>query len=526
MRRDKGLRMLRKSPYPRFVGHGMLAAARLRVARWDRALAKIEEAQIAQLRSLIGHAKGTEYGRRHRFSEVESYEDWVQRVPVANYDDFHPSIQRMMEGERNILVPEFVHHFGNSSGSSNKGRSKFLPITNRQLKQQLRGAPDALYRYLVKSKDVDFPTGFTLGLFPPTTMKEQGPVKVTSNPALMFANLPATARPVYLPRGELKEESDYDKKLKAIADAYFDHDVRAVSGTTCWFSLLFDRLLEVARERGRSANTVWDIWPNLRLLLGGGVSAAPYMGVLADRLGGDEFTLVDTYNATEGGIYACSDHSGARGMLMIPDQGVFFEFVPVEQRGPDAPRVPLWAVHPGEPYSIIVTTSSGLYAYELGDIVRFTTVFPHRIEFMGRLAGCLSTTQELTTHVEIEAAVSEALSHHPLTTVDFGAGADVGVDGTAKSRYVLFVEPEEGQSLPTPSAFAEAFDEGLQTANRVYREHRIKDAAILAPEIHFLPPGTVKRFMQESGRTSVQTKFPRILDDESKDMLRGMLDRA
>jgi hypothetical protein len=504
----------------------MLAVARLRVARWDRALARLEDSQMAQLHPILRHAKGTEFGRDHGFAGIERYEDWVRRVPLRTYDDFHPSIERMMRGERNILVPEFVRHYGNSSGSSNKGRSKFLPITDRQLKQQLRGAPDALYRHLIRSKDVDFPTGFTLGLFPPTTMKEQGPVRVTSNPALMFANLPPTARPVYLPRGSLKEESDYDKKLKAIADAYFDHDVRAVSGTTCWFSLLFDRLLEVAQERGRKADHVWDIWPNLRLLLGGGVSAAPYMSVLAERLGGEDFTLVDTYNATEGGIYACSDHSGAKGMLMIPDQGVFFEFVPVDGRGPDAPRVPLWAVRPGVPYSIVVTTSSGLYAYELGDIVRFSTVFPHRIEFMGRLAGCLSTTQELTTHVEIEQALSEALRTHPLTTVDFGAGADVGVGGTGKSRYVLFVEPEEGQALPPEGDFARAFDDGLQTANRVYREHRTKDAAILAPEIHFLPPGTVKRFMSESGRTSVQTKFPRILDDESKDMLRGMLNRV
>jgi hypothetical protein len=350
-------------------------------------------------------------------------------------------------------------------------------------------------------------------------MKEEGPVKVTSNPALMVAKLPAASKLFYLPEADILSVSDYDQKLTMIADRYLDHDVRLISGTTCWFSLLFDKLLERARLRGRTANVVTDIWPNLTVLVGGGVAAAPYLGVIRERVGKD-IPLVDTYNATEGGIYASTDHASSEpGLLMLPHRGTYFEFIPVAEVGAKNPtRYPLWEVERDRVYAIVVSTVSGLFAYLLGDLVRFPSVSPHRIEFAGRLSGCLSTTQELTTHVEIQEAVSAALGEIGGTAVDYTAGADVGVDGSAKSRYVLFAEFTD-----TPRdllRFAQTFDRVLGEKNRVYREHRTDNTAILPPEFVVLPPGSVARFMQDIGNTSVQSKFPRIVDDGRRDILR------
>jgi hypothetical protein len=204
---------------------------------------------------------------------------------------------------------------------------------------------------------------------------------------------------------------------------------------------------------------------------------------------------------------------------MLPHRGTFFEFVPLDRRGqPDSPRVPLWAVEPERPYSIVVTTSSGLYAYELGDIVRFPSTRPLRIEFMGRLSGCLSVTQELTTHVEVEGAVAHAVKACPCTTVDFGAASEVGVGGSAKSRYVLFVEFSEG-GAPDMGAFALAFDAGMCEQNRVYREHRKDDVAILPARVVSLPSGGARTFLEKVTRGNVQGKFPRIINDEQKKLL-------
>lgn len=519
-------RTLKRSPYPKLVGQSLLAAARVRVALWDRALRNVEEVQTEQLLRIVRHAKDTTFGRRYGFADIRSYEQYAARVPVGDYDSFSPSIDAMRTGETGLLLPERIQYFGNSSGSSTKGKPKFLPISERQITFQRGSAADSLYRYLAWRGEDDFTGGFTLGLFPPTTMKKEGPVFITTNPSLQSIRMPAFTKPVQLPEAQIREIADYDYKLERIVDAYFDHDIRMVAGTTCWFSILFDKLLHIAAKKGRKAKTVSEIWPNLRVLVGGGVSADPYLPVIRERMGREDVVLVDTYNATEGGIFATTDHSGDRGMLMIPDRGVFFEFVPVEdasdlERLTSWPtRVPLWGVEVGKLYALYVTTVSGLYSYRLGDLVRFTSKDPLRMEFAGRVSGCLSTTQELTTHVEIQRAVESALSQFPATTVDYGCGADVGVNGTARSKYVLFVE-FEGNGPADMTGFARAFDEGLCRENRVYREHRKDDVGIFAPEVVALPPGSVKRFMKDIGNTSVQSKFPRILDHQRKDLLRS-----
>jgi GH3 auxin-responsive promoter len=482
-----------------------------------RNLQRVQEETLADL---LRHAGGTEFGRAHGFDRIRGYEGFRERVPLGDYDSFSPAIDRMRGGERNVLVPEFVRYFANSSGSSNDGKSKFLPITARQIRFQQRAGTDTVMRYVRQSGDGDLFCGFTLGLLPPTTMKPEGKTLVTSNPALMATKMPRITRPVYLPEDDVQTIANYDEKLSVIADRYLDHDVRAAVGTTCWFTLLFEKVLATARARGRTARTVAEIWPNLRVLFGGGVAAAPYLPVIRRLIGRDDVTLVDTYNATEGGVYAASDDSGTPGMLVLPHRGVFFEFVPLEDRGrAGAARVPLWGVAPNRAYSIVVTTASGLYAYELGDIVSFPSVDPPRIEFAGRLGGCLSVTQELTTHREIERAAGAAAESCACTMLDFGVAADVGVDGSAKARYALFVEFQEGHNPSDLAAFAAAFDRGLCDQNRVYREHRAGEVALLPPVVVPLAIGGARRFLETVTRGNVQGKFPRIVDDTRKKLL-------
>src|SRR5580692_3052832 len=259
-----------RSPYPRLVGRAALGIARVQVAAWDHALRRIRATQEATLASLLKLNEETEFGRAHSFSRIRDYAAFAREVPVGDYDSFSPFIDRMRAGESNVLVPEFVQHFGNSSGSSNHGKSKFLPITDRQVRFQQRAGTDAVMRYLQWSGDDELFCGFTLGLFPPTTMRREGAALVTSNPALMMTRMPKVTRPIYLPEDDVRTMGDYDAKLGVIAERYIDHDVRAVTGTTCWFTLLFEKVLAAAKRRGRSVRSVSDVWPNLRVLFGGG----------------------------------------------------------------------------------------------------------------------------------------------------------------------------------------------------------------------------------------------------------------
>jgi len=501
-------RALKQPPYPLWMSKAFLELGRVQVARWDWALEDVEGVQRKQLARILAHAKDTEIGRKYGFAQMSGYEDFRRQVPVGDYDAFAPYIDRMRKGEKNLLVPEFVRYFGNSSGSSNQGRPKFLPVNDRQIHLQRRAAQDALFRFLVHKRRDDFMAGYTLGLFPSTKMKEEGPVLVSSNPAIMAAKMPFVTRWGYLPDPETREISDYDAKMTRIAERTQDLDVRCIAGTTCWFSVMFQRVLEVARRSGRKVESVREIWPNLDVLIGGGVSADPYLPVIRSLLGRDDVTLIDTYNATEGGLYASSDFTGERGMRMIPHRGTFFEFVPLDDQGkPNPRRVPLWEVEVGVPYVIVPTTVAGLYAYELGDIVRFTTKVPLRMEFMGRLSGCLSLTQELMTHVEVERAMAHACQKLGTTVVDFGAAGVVVPNGSP--YYLVFVEPSQAVD---EAAFTKAVDEGLCEQNRVYREHRQGSVAIAPPRVVTLEAGMAARFLKGSTGGNVQGKFPRILN--------------
>jgi hypothetical protein len=516
------LRTLKSTPYPAAVGRAFLEVARRRVAEWDHSLRRLEEVQMEQLQRIVTLCGESEYGRQHGLQYVRTYDEYRRSVPVADYDALAPLLERTRHGEQRLLTTENIEFICNSAGSSSKGKAKFLPVSSTQIRFQQGSASDAVLRHVAWTEDATLPCGFTMTVLPPTVMRDEGPMRITNNPALMSTRLPLFSEPVVLPDRDVMMIDDLDAKMDAIAERYLDHDIRTVTGTTCWFSILFDKLLAAARRQGRQVDAISEIWPNLKFLVGGGVAAGPYIDVIRNRMGSDA-ALIDTYNATEGGIFAVSDHAARKDdLLAIPDRGVFFEFVPLEDKDSDSPRRhPMWEVQTGVDYIIHVSTVSGLQCYRLGDIVRFTQLWPHRMVFSGRLSGCLSTTQELTTHREVQLAVDAALQAVPAQTVDYTVGAEIGVEGTAKARYVVFAEFVPDHRPADPQRFADAFDEAHRAQNRVYREHRQGDTAILSARLVELPSGSVQRFMQEEGMTSVQTKFPRIVDEARRDRLLG-----
>ncbi len=497
------------------------AIARARIAQWDRRARAPQRIQERILREHCKTAANTELGRLHDLGSIESYEQFRSRVPVRTYADYEPMLERMRNGERDVIWPGLIQYFGNSSGTSNtRANAKFLPISAQQVKHQARAGLDCIGRYITTYNDRAFTGGFILALMPPSNLKKHGDVYTASNPGIMQINAPHITNLVLLPKAKVRDIENYDQKLQAIAENYLDHEIHALSGTTCWFSIFFDRLLAVAKARGRKVDTVSEIWPNLRVLLGGGVFAEPYRAIIAEKFG-RPLPIIDTYNATEGGIFAASDRPGDDAMLFLPDRGVFFEFIPRDKADkPDANdhRQPIWNVQPGVDYSVVVTTSSGLFAYSIGDFVRFTSVFPHRLVFTGRASGMLSITQELMTQLEIERAVAHAQQTMPCGIVDYSAAAEVGTAATGKGRYLFFIEFERPPH--DLDSFSANIDRELCAQNRVYREHRAKDVAILPPKVVPLGRGATQRFMEALGHTSVQNKFPRIIDDRRRDLLR------
>ncbi len=516
------LKTLKSVPASAVTGRALMVAAQIRVAQWN---ARALNPKPHQLKILLKHCKRaaqTEFGRAHGFDQIETYEDFKSQVPLRSYADFEPYLERMRKGARDVLWPGLVPYYGQSSGSSSTAaQHKFLPISLEQIRWQKKAAFDLVARYVTLTGDKNFPGGFSLGLFPPSLLKSESPgVSVGSNPGIMLRHVPAAAKFLTIPQPPVRDIADYDEKLNVIASTYFGHNVHSISGTSCWFSIFFDRLLAEAKSRGSSASTVGEIWPELRVLFGGGVNAEPYRKMIDERVG-HPVVLMDNYNATEGGIFSVTDNLSDPGMLMVPDRGVFFEFVPRAEHGkPHPTRLPLWRVETNQDYSVVLTTSSGLFGYYIGDFVRFTSTFPHRMEFAGRASGVLSLTQELTSYIEIDRAVLAACEAASCSVVDYSASSEVGFGATGKGRYVLFVEFDR-EPIHAPLFIAE-FEKELCNQNRVYREHRAGDVAILPPRLVSLRRGTMKKFMEKLGYKSVQNKFPRILDDRKRDLLASL----
>lgn len=513
-------RTLATPPLAAISGPAFWAASELRIALWDRHARDPEKAQLATLFSLCRAAKDTEIGRALRLREVRSYRDFRDRVPLRSYVEYEPYFLRMRAGERDVLWPGLVPYFCQSSGTSNTPANvKHLPVSEQQIVWQQRAGVDLAARYVTMTGDKAFTSGYTLACWPPGVMKKAGPVEMVSNPGLMSHRMPRLARLVNLPEPEIRDIEDCETKLTRMAEAYLDHDIRAMSGTTCWFSLVFDRLLAAARARGRRAESVSDVWPNLKVLFGGGVPSSPYRPAITARVG-RPLVFIDNYNATEGGILAATDRDGDDSLLILPHRGVFFELIRREEHGdPNARRAPLWEAETGVDYSLALSTSSGLFGYLIGDLVRFTSLFPHRIVFAGRVSGMLSLTQELTTSRELERAVAEAVAEVPCAIVDFGAATEVDPDHGPLGRYLFFVEFERDPAdLP---AFARAVDRGLCRQNHVYEIHRENQVAILPPEVIPLVSGGARGFMAALGQESFQRKFPRILDPEKREAIRA-----
>jgi hypothetical protein len=277
-------------------------------------------------------------------------------------------------------------------------------------------------------------------------------------------------------------------------------------------------VIEAARARGRDVSTVRDVWPNLRALFGGGVRAGAYRALLDARAGahaGAPLTLVDTYNATEGGLFAVSDRPDDDAMIVIPDRGVFYEFVPLAEHGrPDARRVPLWEVERGVDYAVALSNSSGLFGYLIGDVVRFESVFPHRLVFSGRVGAELSIAHEATSARQIEDAVRAAAIANDVSIVDYTVTAEHVANGGV-GRYVVFAELERAPCDVDLDAFARSFDEALARENWLYAIHRARNVALLAPIVVPLTRGAAHRFARLVGRAGAQQKYPRILQPSS-----------
>lgn len=457
----------------------------------------------------MSRAARTAFGRAHHLGEVRDHTDLKDRLRVMQYEEMEPWILRARDGEPDVIWPGRVWYFGRSSGTSS-GANKILPITADAVAQQRRGGFDPVAAWLRWTGDTALFDGKAI-LLGGSSALERLPSGAWSgvNTGIMANHIPFFVQHVYLPSPAVRQLHDWDEKLDRLVAESVDADVRLVAGTPSWFPGLFDRLLDAARARGRPAATVRDVWPNLRLLTGGGINFEPYRALLEQRFGGP-VPYVDVYNSTEAGVMGVQDRADDRTMLLLPDAGTFYEFVPLDQAlDPDPPRLALWEVEPDVPYAVLVTTLNGLYAYALGDVLRFTSTTPPRFVFEGRTAAFLNIHGEKLSQRALERTIRELAAAEGLELADFTVTATF--DARGAPHHVWWIEPRGVR--PDPARLARRIDAILKASSPIYASHRRGAEGLQEPFVHLVPEGGFHRWMRALGRLGGQNKVPRVVQD-------------
>ena len=493
---------------------------RWRVPRLERTRRSPGEFQDRWLEYLLVHARHTAFGRDHGLHErgVRTYAQLRERVPVRGYDGHAPYIKRALAGERSVLWPGSTTYFAKSSGTTSD-RSKYLPMTGGNLrKNHLRGGWDAMSLYYDQRPDADLFTRKNLVMGGSIHETRPSGAQIGDVSAVMLANFPSVGRPFYTPSFATMLLRNYDEKLEATARESRHADVGMMGGVPNWSMLLMRRILELS-----GAAHMREVWPNFRLFTHGGISFAPYRRQFEDLIGPGPFDFLEIYNASEG-YFALRDDLTRDDLLLLVDSGVYYEFTPQSEWGREHPRaVPLAEVTPGEIYGVVVTTNAGLWRYDLGDAVQFSSVAPPRFRIVGRTQACINTFGEEVMVGNTDRALAEACRAHACAVSEYTvAPVFIKVPGEQGAHEWLVEferEPRGGRA-----AFAKTLDDALQALNSDYAAKRRLDLVLTPIRLHAAPRGTFHAWMRERGKLGGQAKVPRL--SNSREHLDALLERA
>ena len=463
------------------------------------------EVQHEQLQRLLEKGAETAFGRDHDLGAVKTLEKFQAQVPVRDYEEFFPRIERARLGERDVLWPGETRWFARSSGTTGS-KSKYIPVTHDSLRGcHMQGPRDCIAFNVERYPSTEVYGGKTLTLGGSRRIEREGESALTGDlSAILIENIPAFADRWRAPRRETALLPDFEQKVEQICRECAREDVRSLAGVPSWNLVMLRRMLEYT---GKS--NLLEVWPRMELFIHGGVNFAPYREVYRQLIPSPAMHYLETYNASEG-FFGIADDFG-EDMLLMLDYGMFYEFLPVAHLDDPSKAVPLEGVRTGVNYAIIITNSGGLWRYLIGDTVRFTSTDPYRIRISGRTKQYINAFGEEIIVDNAERAILAACRKTEAEVAEYTA-APVFMDIDTKGAHQWVVEfsrePEGGTEV-----FAGALDRALQDVNSDYEAKRWRDTTLLAPVVVAVPKGTFMRWMEQRGKTGGQNKVPRLAND-------------
>ena len=468
----------------------------------QRALEKYQhEGEVLQrtvLSHLIETAGDTEFGRNHAFSSIKGYDDFISQVPVNTYEELKGDIDRMRHGEADILWPGKVKWYAKSSGTTND-KSKFIPVSPEGLQKiHYAGGRDSVAIYLrnnPKSRMFDG-KGLILGgsHAPNYNLKDS---LVGDLSAILIENINPLVNFVRVPKKQTALLSDFEVKRERIAEEAMNKNVTNISGVPSWMLSVLTCMMELTGK-----THLEEVWPNIEVFFHGGVAFTPYREQYKRLITSPNMHYMETYNASEG-FFGIQDDPDDKAMLLMLDYGVFYEFIPMDGGDP----VPLWAVETGKNYAMVISTSCGLWRYEIGDTVQFTSTNPYKFIISGRTKHFINAFGEELIVDNAEQGLAYACEQTGAEVLEYTA-APVFMDEKAKCRHQWLIEfskrPADLQQ------FADLLDKHLQEINSDYEAKRYKDITLQHLEIVEARPNLFNDWLKLRGKLGGQHKVPRL----------------
>ena len=466
------------------------------------------------LHYLVEYAKDTEYGRNHLFSTIQSYDDFVQNVPVNTYAELKGDIDRMRHGEENILWPGQVKWYAKSSGTTND-KSKFIPVSPEALQHtHYQGPKDVVAFYLQNNPNSHLFEGKSLILGGSHSPNYNLPDSLVGDlSAILIENISPLANLVRVPKKSTALLSDFEVKRDRIARETLHKNVTNISGVPSWMLSVLVRVLELSGKQHLE-----EVWPNLEVFFHGGIAFTPYRKQYEQLITKSDMHYMETYNASEG-FFGIQNDPSDPAMLLMLDYGVFYEFIPIEELDTEKPTiVPLSGVKIGQNYAMVISNLCGLWRYEIGDTVQFTSVNPYKFVITGRTKYFINAFGEELIMDNAEKGLAYACSQTGAQVLEYSA-APVYMDNKAKCRHQWLIEFSKApQDL---KAFSEILDTRLQELNSDYEAKRFHDVTLQPLEIIKARPNLFNDWLKSKGKLGGQHKVPRL--SNSRDNLEEML---
>ncbi len=474
--------------------------------RLQHAEKNIHDLQDGMVRSFLQKAKNTEVGKEFGFASIRGYSDFARQVPIRNYDAIRDQIMRMMGGETNILWPGLVTWFAKSSGTT-ADKSKFIPVTPEHLNHtHTRAGWYSLALLYHRNPEVRAFADKNLVLTGSISKTPHPDIRYGDVSAIMRHHMPWIGRPFFTPDFKTTLMPEWEKKIEIMASVCSKENVGVFAGVPTWTLVLIRRILEIT-----GCKHMLEVWPNASVYIHGGVGFGPYEEQFRKVFPTDQFSYHEIYNASEGYFASQDTNDRKEGLLLFPDNGIYYEFIPEENwHHPNPDAIPLKDVETDKSYAMVITTNGGLWRYKIGDTVSFTSTRPYRLCVTGRTKQYINTFGEEVMVDNTDRAI-EITSLSMNAAVSDYTVAPVHMTVESKGGHHWLIEFD--QAPADPEQFADRLDRNLQDLNGDYEAKRYQSMALDRLKMTIIPKGTFRRWLHKKGKLGSQAKIPRLSND-------------